>query len=67
LPQIQPPLREWWGNQQPASPYYPNTAHAECHVLLMDASVRRIAGTVSEEVWKDAIGPDDHTPLSVDW
>jgi type II secretory pathway pseudopilin PulG len=58
LPQIQPPLNEWWGSIQPANPYYPSTGHRACFVLQMDASVRAVDGTLSQKDWEDRFGPD---------
>jgi hypothetical protein len=67
LPQIQPPLRNWVGNVQPAHPYYPTTGHPVCLVMLMDASVRSVGGSLSQGTWNAAIQPDDGQPLGANW
>jgi prepilin-type N-terminal cleavage/methylation domain-containing protein len=50
-----------------AHPYYPNTAHPVMIVMLMDASVRSVAASVSQTTWDRAITPDDGNPLGNDW
>jgi prepilin-type N-terminal cleavage/methylation domain-containing protein len=51
----------------PASPYYPNSAHAACQVLLMDGSVRGVTSGVSAATWGYACTPDDGNVLGSDW
>jgi prepilin-type N-terminal cleavage/methylation domain-containing protein len=51
----------------PASPYYPNSAHSACQVLLMDGSVRGVTSGVSATTWGFACTPDDGNPLASDW
>jgi prepilin-type N-terminal cleavage/methylation domain-containing protein len=62
-PQIRPSL----SGSNPAHPYYPNTAHASCQVLLMDGSVRGVSGGVSDTTWSNACTPDDGQVLGSDW
>jgi prepilin-type N-terminal cleavage/methylation domain-containing protein len=50
-----------------AHPYYPNTAHPVMMTLLMDASVRGTAGSISQATWNAACQPDDGVPLGNDW
>ncbi len=54
LPQIQPMVP----NGQ-AHPYYPQTGHASMNVMLMDASVRGITGTINQTQWSYMCTPDD--------
>jgi prepilin-type N-terminal cleavage/methylation domain-containing protein len=63
-PQIRPPLT---GGSQPAHPYYPNTAHSTCNVLLMDGSVRGVSTGVSGTTWTYACIPDDGQVLGGNW
>jgi len=63
VPQINPPLT---GNN-PAHPYYPNTRHSSCQVLLMDGSVRGVSGSVNSTTWSYACQPDDGQPLGSNW
>jgi prepilin-type N-terminal cleavage/methylation domain-containing protein len=51
----------------PASPYFPNSAHTACQVLLMDGSVRGVTSGVSAATWTSACTPDDGNPLGSDW
>ncbi len=67
LPQIQPPLHEAVGNAMPANPYYPNTGHRACQVLMMDGSYRMAGRLVSQQTWDWACRPDDGNPLSFEW
>jgi len=50
-----------------AHPYYPNSAHSTCQVLLMDGSVRGVGGSVSSTNWSWACQPDDGNNLPSDW
>jgi prepilin-type N-terminal cleavage/methylation domain-containing protein len=51
----------------PAHPYYPNSAHSTCQVLLMDGSVRGVSSAVSQTTWQYACTPDDGNILGSDW
>jgi len=64
-PQIQPPLRNT--SVQAAHPYYPNTGHSLCLVLLMDGSARGVSASVSATTWQRACTPDDGQPLGSNW
>ena len=48
-------------------PYYPNTAHPVCLVILGDASVRGVSSGVSQGAWSQAWTPDDGAVLGSDW
>jgi prepilin-type N-terminal cleavage/methylation domain-containing protein len=50
-----------------ANPYYPNSAHPTCQVLLMDGSVRGVNSSVSATTWVYACTPDDGQVLGSDW
>jgi prepilin-type N-terminal cleavage/methylation domain-containing protein len=65
-PQIQPPLN-WGAPTAPAHPYYPNTGHPVCMVMLMDGSVRGVSTNVAQNTWIWACTPDDANPLPSDW
>jgi len=43
----------------PAHPYYPNSRHSACQVLLMDGSVRGVSGSVNSTTWSYVCQPDD--------
>jgi len=62
-PQINPPET----GSNPAHPYYPNTRHAACQVMLMDGSIRGISAGVSGTTWNYACQPGDGNPLPSDW
>jgi len=66
-PQINPPLRNYVGSNQPAHPYYPNTAHSTCQVLVMDGSVRGVSASVSSTTWTYVCTPDDGNVLPSNW
>jgi prepilin-type N-terminal cleavage/methylation domain-containing protein len=51
----------------PAHPYYPNSRHAACQVLVMDGSVRGITSSVSSTTWSYACQAGDGQPLGSDW
>jgi len=51
----------------PAHPYYPNSAHTTCQVLLMDGAVRGVSGSVSSTNWSNAIQADDGQVLPSNW
>jgi prepilin-type N-terminal cleavage/methylation domain-containing protein len=55
------------GGTNPAHPYYPNSAHQTCLVLLLDGSVRGVGPDVSSTTWGYACQPDDGNPLGSDW
>jgi len=67
LPMISPPLNNYVGNQQPAHPYYPTSAHSVCLVMLMDGSVRGVSSAVSLTTWSYACAPGDGNVLGSDW
>jgi len=67
LPQINPPLRNYVGSQQPAHPYYPNTAHSTMQVLLMDGSVRGVSAGISQATWNAVNLPSDGAIVGSDW
>jgi prepilin-type N-terminal cleavage/methylation domain-containing protein len=50
-----------------ATPTYPNSPHTTCQVLLMDGSVRGIAGSISTTTWGYAMTPDDGQVLGTNW
>jgi len=51
-----------------AHPYYPNSFHTTTmQTLLMDASVKVINGTISNNTWRGAVVPDDAFVLPQDW
>jgi prepilin-type N-terminal cleavage/methylation domain-containing protein len=50
-----------------AHPYYPNSAHATCQVLLMDGSVRGVNGSVSSTTWSYACQGNDGQVLGSNW
>jgi len=51
----------------PAHPYYPNTGHSTCMVLLMDGSVRGVSSGVGGTTWSYVCTPDDRNVLGSDW
>lgn len=65
-PQIEPPLN-WGSATQPAHPYYPNTGHSACQVLLMDGSVKAANPGIDQATWINLCTPDDGNPLPGDW
>lgn len=67
LPQISPPNANYVGSVAPAHPYYPNTGHPVCMVMLMDASVRSVGASTSQQTWNFACWPDDGNPLGSNW
>jgi prepilin-type N-terminal cleavage/methylation domain-containing protein len=67
LPQINPPTKNYVGAVAPAHPYFPNTAHSTIQVLLMDGSVRGVAGAVTQTTWNYAVYPDDGFSLGPNW
>jgi prepilin-type N-terminal cleavage/methylation domain-containing protein len=46
-------------NPNLAHPYYPNSRHSSCQVLLMDGSVRGVSASVNTTLWSYACTPDD--------
>ena len=63
-PQIQPILQNPQPGQLPAHPYYPNTGHSTCQILLMDASTRGVNGSIDPTTWRRLILPDDGLPVN---
>jgi len=51
----------------PAHPYYPNSAHTTCQVLMMDGSVRGVSGAVNSTYWTYACQPNDGQVLPANW
>jgi len=51
----------------PAHPYYPNSAHPSCQVLLMDGSVRGVTSSVSSTTWSYVCTPNDGNVLPSNW
>jgi len=51
----------------PAHPYYPNTRHSACQVLLMDGSVRGATASVNGTTWSYLIQPEDGQVIPGDW
>jgi len=47
----------------PAHPYYPNSRHSACQVLLMDGSVKGVTSAVNSTTWSYACQPADGQPL----
>jgi len=47
----------------PAHPYYPNSRHTSCQVVLMDGSVRGVTASVNSTLWSYACQPDDGQAL----
>jgi len=67
LPQINPPTKNYVGSVAPAHPYYPNTAHSTCQVLLLDGSVRGVAGSITQATWNAVVQPDDGIQPGSNW
>jgi len=51
----------------PAHPYYPNSAHPTCQVMMMDGAIRSVSGSVNGTSWTYAITPDDGQVLPGNW
>jgi len=62
---LYPPQTSQRPNQ--AHPYYPNTAHTSCQVLLMDGSVRGVSASVNSTNWSYACQADDGQVLPGNW
>jgi len=67
LPQIQPPIYNFANGVAPANYWSPTTGHPICMVLLMDASVRGVGASLSQNTWNSALQPADGIPLGNDW
>jgi len=50
-----------------AIPYYPNTAHTTCQVVLMDGSVRGVSAGVSQAAWNCVCQPADGLVIDGSW
>jgi prepilin-type N-terminal cleavage/methylation domain-containing protein len=50
-----------------AHPYYPNSAHPVCQIILGDGSVRGVGSGVSATTWSYAAQPADGNVLGTDW
>jgi len=50
-----------------AHPYYPNTAHTTCQVLMMDGSVRGVSSGVSQAAWNCVCQPADGAVIDGSW
>jgi len=50
-----------------AIPYYPNTAHTTCQVLMMDGSVRGVSAGVSQAAWNCVCQPADGLVIDGSW
>jgi prepilin-type N-terminal cleavage/methylation domain-containing protein len=64
LPQCKPNLQ---GNAPVAHPYYPNSSHSTCQVLMMDGSSHGVSASISQSTWNSACQPSDGVPLGADW
>jgi len=51
----------------PAHPYYPNSSHTTCQVLMMDGSVRGVSGSVTQATWNAVAQPDDGQIPGSNW
>jgi prepilin-type N-terminal cleavage/methylation domain-containing protein len=51
----------------PAIPWFPNSSHSVCLVLLMDGSVRGVSSSVSQTNWDYAVYPADGQVLQGSW
>jgi len=50
-----------------AHPYYPNTAHTTCQVMLMDGSIRGVSSAVSQAAWNCVVQPADGGIPDASW
>jgi len=50
-----------------ADPNLAQCYHAAMNVALMDGSVRRVSGVVSQQTWTNSLNPADGQPLGSDW
>jgi len=50
-----------------AHPYYPNSAHTSCQVLLMDGSVRGVSSAISQNTWNAVAQPDEGSIPGSNW
>jgi hypothetical protein len=64
-PRLYPP--QTLAKRDTAHPRHPNSAHANCHVLLLDGSVRAVSSGIDVVTWSLACYPDDGRPLPADW
>jgi len=68
LPQINPPINNYVGNQQPAHPFYPSSKHTASELVgLMDGSIRTVSSALTQATWNYAVVPDDGQVLGSDW
>jgi prepilin-type N-terminal cleavage/methylation domain-containing protein len=65
LPQVN--ARPTGGLPQGAHPYYPNSGHPACQVLLMDGHVYGVSSGVSSYSWSCAIQPADGLVFDSSW
>jgi hypothetical protein len=51
----------------PAHPFYPNSGHPVCMILLMDGSTRSVSSSITQTTWSRVCQPSDGNVLGNDW